>query len=287
MNQTVDHKYGTGHRSKKKTKRKKPLLLIGMLILDLVLIFAAGTCMYHFFHTPQDPVAGREQVLSQKSHEVKQANVTEDPKERTKEALKKRAKKLYEEHGELLLLVNKERALPAGYQVKLKELENGDGQVAEVMYQALTDMLADGARQGYAYALVSGYRDAAYQDTLIQRDIQKYMTEYGMDYGMALDKTLEQVMPSGYSEHETGLAIDITAAGHVLLEEEQERTQENQWMREECWKYGFVLRYPKGKEDITGILYEPWHFRYVGKETAKFLQEEELTLEEFYELLDL
>ncbi len=286
MNKRIDPKYDTGYRKKKKTKRQKPLLLIGMLVLDLALIFAAGKCMYHFFHTPQSRVEGKEQVLSRKNQEVKQVTEEKDPKERTKEALKKRASKLYEEQEELLILVNKDKPLPAGYQVELQELKSG-GRVAKVMYQSLADMLADGAEHGYEYALVSGYRDAAYQETLVRRDIQKYMTEDGLDYDRALEKTMEQVMPSGYSEHETGLAIDITAAGHVILEEEQERTPENLWMRRECWKYGFILRYPRGKEDVTEILYEPWHFRYVGKEAAEFLHEEGLTLEEFYELLDL
>ena len=88
-------------------------------------------------------------------------------------------------------------------------------------------------------------------------------------------------MPPGYSEHSTGLAFDIVALSYQMLNEKQEKTEENKWLQEHCAEYGFILRYPKGKEEITGISYESWHFRYVGTEISKYIMENGLTLEEF------
>lgn len=85
----------------------------------------------------------------------------------------------------------------------------------------------------------------------------------------------------GYSEHETGLAFDVTVRRDSV---EFEDTKQFKWLIEHCWDYGFILRYPEGKEDITGIPYESWHYRYVGKDAAKFIHEYDLTLEEYLQL---
>ena len=89
------------------------------------------------------------------------------------------------------------------------------------------------------------------------------------------------VAPPGTSEHETGLALDITAQSYPVLEQDQEDTPEQQWLMENAWRFGFILRYPQGKTEITGICYEPWHYRYVGREAAKEIQEKGLCLEEY------
>lgn len=92
----------------------------------------------------------------------------------------------------------------------------------------------------------------------------------------------------GQSEHQTGLAMDISAPSvQSALTTEVESTPEGQWLRENAHRYGFILRYPAGKEHITGYAYEPWHFRYVGRELAAFLKKKGLTLEEYYQLLAL
>ena len=91
----------------------------------------------------------------------------------------------------------------------------------------------------------------------------------------------QETMPPGYSEHETGLAVDIVSFGYQVLDGKQENTNENKWLRENCSKYGFILRYPKEKEEITGISYEPWHFRFVGKEAAEEITRQGITLEEY------
>ncbi len=85
----------------------------------------------------------------------------------------------------------------------------------------------------------------------------------------------------GYSEHATGLSLDITSEDYQNLDEKQADTAESKWLAENCYKYGFILRYPPEKADITGIIYEPWHYRYVGKEAAKEIKEKGITLEEY------
>ena len=89
-------------------------------------------------------------------------------------------------------------------------------------------------------------------------------------------------MPNA-SEHQIGLALDIVTDTYVALNEGFAKTAAGKWLAENSCKYGFILRYPKGKEDITGIEYEPWHFRYVGAEVATLITEQGITLEEFWE----
>lgn len=183
----------------------------------------------------------------------------------------------------LLILVNKSNALPEGYQVETKNIERGSCQVSVELYDALHNMLADGEAQGLDFWVASGYRDTAYQQQLLEADIGELMTNEGLIYQQAYDEATRETMPPGYSEHETGLAVDIVARDYQCLDEKQEKTAENQWLQENCSHYGFILRYPKGKEDITGIDYESWHFRYVGVEAAKEIMEQGITLEEYLE----
>ena len=87
----------------------------------------------------------------------------------------------------------------------------------------------------------------------------------------------------GASEHQVGLALDIVCSTYYRLDEAFGDTEAGKWLAENSYQYGFILRYPKDKEEITGIEYEPWHFRYVGKEAAKEMTEQKLTLEEYVE----
>ena len=89
------------------------------------------------------------------------------------------------------------------------------------------------------------------------------------------------MVPAGASEHELGLAVDIVSAEYQILEEEQENTPEQQWLMEHCQEYGFILRYPEYKQDLTGVGYEPWHYRYVGVEAAREIMAQGICLEEY------
>lgn len=286
MEKYTDEKRKENTNGKKDSRRPSVILL--MLILDLALICAAGKCMYHFLNLPDQTVkvSEKEQNMVIDSENEQQNIGTEEKIKKEQEQMKQQAQEIYRRNRDILMLVNKTNPIPEGFKGDLVSLNDGKNKVSSEIYEALIRMLEDGEKQGYSFCVVSSYRDAGYQQSLIEDDIKRYTGE-GMSFSDALNKTLEQVMPAGYSEHETGLAVDITAADYVTLEEDQEETPDNQWMRKHCREYGFILRYPKDKEWITQISYEPWHFRYVGKEAAEFLYVHNLSLEEFYELLEI
>lgn len=181
----------------------------------------------------------------------------------------------------LLVLVNKDYAIPEEYELKLHVLDNGSTSVADVMYADLSAMLTAGTDEGLEFVVASGYRDADYQAELLEEDIRADVLQYGLTWEEAYEKETQETMPAGHSEHETGLAVDIVSLSYQLLDARQENTAENEWLQENCCEYGFILRYPKEKEDITGIAYEPWHFRYVGREAAREMKEQGITLEEY------
>lgn len=210
------------------------------------------------------------------------AGATADAKEeRTPEKDALRLALLWEEYPELLL-VNKDHKLPEDYEVKLKKLPDGTNRADEMAYDALTTMLKAGRKEGLAFEICSSYRSVKRQQELLDEDINALMRK-GYTYKEAYDEVTMETMPPGYSEHATGLAFDIVALDYQMLDEHQENTDESKWLRKHCAEYGFILRYPKDKEDITEISYESWHFRYVGEEAAAYIMEREITLEEYLE----
>lgn len=192
---------------------------------------------------------------------------------------------LYAENRELLVLVNREYELPAFYEAGLRNICEGRLQAADILYEDLCAMLKAGREAGFQYWIASAYRDRAYQQGLVEEDVEKYMA-IGYTYEEALQKTYEYTMPAGHSEHATGLALDILCSTNTMMDESQAYEPGNQWLAEHCHEYGFILRYPADREDVTGIRYEPWHFRYVGRETAARLKEMGWTLEEFYDVVN-
>ncbi len=192
---------------------------------------------------------------------------------------------VYARNESLLLLVNKEHELSASYQPVLRDICKGRLQAAEVLYGDLCAMLEAGGAAGYDYWIASAHRDRSYQQNLVDKDVKKYM-EKGYTYEAALQRTHEYTMPAGQSEHETGLALDILCSTNTIMDESQTGEPGNQWLVEHCHEYGFILRYPEEKEDVTKIGFEPWHFRYVGREAAAYLAEKGWTLEEFYKVIE-
>lgn len=198
-------------------------------------------------------------------------------------ALSKQCKALYEEYEELLVLVNREYPLEEGaYEDSLRSICNGRLQASEYLYEDLVDLLAAAGEEGHQYWIASAYRSRRRQQELVDEDVKRYMAQ-GMDYREALAETYKQTMPAGCSEHETGLALDLLCSENVNMDITQAEEPGNRWLAEHAHEYGFILRYPKEKEGITDISYEPWHFRYVGKEAATFLYEQGWTLEELHE----
>ena len=197
--------------------------------------------------------------------------------------LSQEATEIYKRNKSLLILVNTENPLPDSYEFSRHTLNSGfviDEQ-AYIDFYSFTKACNDA---GFHYNIISAYRDRETQQGIINRNVSEFMQK-GLSEAEAMEKTYETVQRVGCSEHETGLAIDLSDEKIFSLTEDLETNPTVKWFMENCCDYGFILRYPKEKVDVTGIDYEPWHFRYVGQEAAKFMSEHNLTLEEFYLLL--
>ena len=184
-----------------------------------------------------------------------------------------------------LTLVNFEHPLDEKFKpTELTEVDNGyiaDKRIAD----ATKKMIADArAKDNVRIIALSAYRDYDYQMELYENKVIRLQQEKGYSVDKAREEAKTVVAYPGTSEHQLGLALDLVDARYVKLNESQEDTAAYKWLYEHCHEYGFIVRYPNGKTDITGIIYEPWHFRYVGVEAATFIMENNLTLEEY--LLD-
>jgi D-alanyl-D-alanine carboxypeptidase len=178
-----------------------------------------------------------------------------------------------------LLLVNPWNALPEEFTVELASLKNGMRVDARI-YEELNDMLSDCLAEGLHPIVCSAYRTQATQSRLYNNKVAR-LRAVGYKKEEAQTEAGRWVAVPGTSEHQTGLALDIVASSYQILDEKQEQTAEQQWLMENSWRYGFILRYPSDKGKITGIGYEPWHYRYVGKEAAAAMHESGQCLEEY------
>ena len=184
--------------------------------------------------------------------------------------------------GVPILLVNPWYTVPAGYEADLVALSTSistSGQkVDRSCYDALLQMIADCNKECPKVCVVSSHRTHSYQEGLFQKKVNFYLNQgYGQEEAVKLAGTVVAV--PGTSEHQLGLAVDIIDTRSWNLNEGQADLPAQQWLMENSWKYGFILRYPKDTTEETGIIYEPWHYRYVGKEVAKELHESGMTLE--------
>ncbi|RBP01106.1 D-alanyl-D-alanine carboxypeptidase family protein [Rossellomorea aquimaris] len=191
-------------------------------------------------------------------------------------------KQVIQNPSNLLALVNKEYALD---EYKPNDLVRPDvpfvfgNQELEKAYLRqeaalqLEKMFADAQSQGILLTAISGYRSYEYQKMLLEREIAQFGEE----------KAVMAVAPPGQSEHQSGLAIDISSqSNNFQVNIEFADTKEGKWLAENAYKYGFILRYPKDKVSITQYQYEPWHYRYVGKDAAKVIHENDWSLEEYF-----
>ena len=187
------------------------------------------------------------------------------------------------EKDPFLILVNQWQYLPEGYEADPVDLPNGQ-RIDDDCYESLMQMLADCSAAGGTPIVCSGYRPHWYQENLFDAQINRWLyAGYGQEDAEALAATAVAI--PGTSEHELGLAADIYSTENMDLDESQVYTLTQQWLMENSWRYGFVLRYPKDKSEITGIIFEPWHYRYVGKEHAKKIYDAGICLEEYLDLV--
>lgn len=187
----------------------------------------------------------------------------------------------------LLVMANKKRNLPADYTPDDLTVPNvafsfdGDDEkkkMREPAARALEKLFAGAKKAGLTLKAVSGYRSYARQKAIFDNNARLKGEE-------TANRTSAR---PGQSEHQTGLSMDVSSASvGYALEESFAKTKEGKWLAAHAADYGFIIRYPKGKETITGYAYEPWHIRYVGKEVAKEIMDRGITLEEFFDAVEV
>nr|WP_183184292.1 M15 family metallopeptidase [Anoxybacillus voinovskiensis] len=186
----------------------------------------------------------------------------------------------------ILALVNKEQSLPASYKPNDLVVPNVPFSFSETNVEkrymrleaarALEQLFAAAQKEGISLIAVSGYRSYERQKELFDEEVKKNGKE----------KAVHAVAFPGQSEHQTGLAIDISSQSiKANLTASFGDTNEGKWVAVHAHEYGFIIRYPKGKEAITGYQYEPWHIRYVGQKAAKVIYEKNITLEEYFQIV--
>ncbi len=187
---------------------------------------------------------------------------------------------MIENPNDILVLVNKQRKLKEDFipnhlepiSLSYSNQEKYLIHEARIAFEKLSE---DARKEGHMIIAVSAYRDFSYQEELYT----SYVKEKGKNYANKCSAK------AGHSEHQTGLALDVMGSNGDYNIFEQ--SKEFSWMKEHAHLYGFILRYPKGKEKTTGFKYEPWHYRYVGKEAALYIYEHNLTLEEYHQVKNM
>ena len=257
------------------------LVLIGMMIMTVLLLSGCGKLQ----DQSPDPQLMQDAQTAQEAPQEAPAPTQEEPAEpeedpqtpaqETEPASEEDPAQTDAGDDWKLILVNAEHPVPEDYSVTLKELRN-DQWVDERIYPELQQMFDDARAEGIYPLINESYRSAERQQEILDNYIAAYEAE-GLSTEEAQQRALEVVAKPGTSEHQLGLALDI------IVEYEEDSTVTWQWLKENCWRYGFILRYPEDKTEITGISYEPWHFRYVGAEAAQQITERGITLEEYLE----
>jgi len=248
------------------SRKKKNRSLIKIIIALLLLVIAAA----YFLIAGAAEKAHREEARAAAEEAAEEAAERQAEEEAREQ---EQSEKIAAEKDQwYLILVNNQNAMPDDFEIETVEVEDGyyiDARVND----ALREMLADCREAGYSPRLISTFRT---------RETQQYL------YDHTANKA-DTAVP-GHSEHECGLAADIIDADSLgwadPLIDEQEDMPAQKWLMEHCQDYGFILRYPKDKEDITEIIYEPWHYRYVGKEHAATIMQNGICLEEYLENME-
>lgn len=178
-----------------------------------------------------------------------------------------------------LTLVNPTHSMPEDFAIVTEPIYNTLSFDSRAV-GALREMLADCEAAGLQPYVCSAFRTQETQEKLFQNKVNEFKA-LGYAEGDATEAAGKIVAVPGTSEHQLGLAADIVDLNHQTLDKSQESTAVQKWLMEHCWEYGFILRYPSDKSEITDIIYEPWHYRYVGKEDAKAITDRGLCLEEY------
>lgn len=260
-----------------RSKSQKLLLLV--LTLTLLLIVSARV----------SPGSARQSETETESWEVTPIRITAPPAEETPEPTPTEAPRIREQLPDVSLtdwnlkLINNTYVVGRDFVPNVTEVR--DGQQFDVRAaDALEEMLSGAEAAGYTVSICAAYRPYQTQATLFFGRASIIAESQHMPYGEAVEQLARSIVAyPGTSDHQTALGADIMdSASTDRVAEDVEDLPVLKWLQAHCAEYGFILRYPKNKQEITGW-YEPWHFRYVGKEAAAYIMEHDLCLEEFYE----
>lgn len=221
----------------------------------------------------ENSLDGEDADYECKEELIEVEEVIEDDKEQED------TKSLPDKNDWRLILVNKQNPVPEGYEAKLGNI-NGSQMADERILDDIKLMLDAAQNDNVNLMICSAYRSYDRQVTLFNNKMSKLMNK-GLSYMEAYTVGSMSVTVPGTSEHQLGLALDILTSDYIEMDDGFGETEAGIWLKENAPEYGFILRYPKGKEDITGIIYEPWHFRYVGTDYSKEITSLGVTLEEY------
>ena len=259
------------------SKKMKKVLILGIVcgtVLGTVITFAAAN---RAVDQKKTVMAETEKKWQAENQKLKSQIQTQSEQGTSVEAAATLSEKQPDDWA--LVLVNDCHPLDTKYVPELTEITAGNS-VDTRIAEDTKKMLADAKAAGLNVHISSAYRSYGDQTGVFNNTMQDWINQ-GDSYLDAYNETKKSVAVPGYSEHALGLAMDITSEDYQGLDEKQADTPESKWLTKNCYKYGFILRYPSEKTETTGITYEPWHYRYVGKDAAKEITEKGVTLEEY------
>ena len=257
-------------RRRQRNRRARRQRIVGVLALVLALLLVGGA-LWWFVLREKEPTGGETPPITDPVTDP----VTDPATDPVKKPELDRKNLPWS-----LILVNPWNSIPEGYDMDLSYMYDGYSRVDSRCYEDLDDMIDALYAEDLVPVICSSYRTTDVQQSLFDGQID-YFVNQGMSWEDARVAAAREVAVPGTSEHQLGLAVDIVDVNYQWLDEGQEDTPVQQWLLENSWRYGFILRYPNDKTHMTGIIYEPWHYRYVGKEYAEDIYNSGLCLEEW------
>lgn len=262
------------HRHKHRHKQRRHYGLVRYLFPISVFLFLVVACITTLLPV-EDKQTDSSTVNIPVSNEPIQSDLPQDPPEHLTVSV------TITTDSWKLVLVNPWTPLPPNHSIQTVTLKNGL-QVDERCYPDLQAMMDACRADGLSPVICSAYRTQEKQESLYQAEVVQWLAR-GYSQDNAEIEAGKAVAIPGTSEHQLGLAVDIVDINNQHLDQSQENTEVQKWLMEHSWEYGFILRYPTGKSEITGIIYEPWHYRYVGREDAEQIHTLDVCLEEYLE----
>lgn len=281
----------------KSTENKKLVAVIFLLAVLLLLLMLTGAFLWirekreQLQLQDQLDVVQTEMAIEHFARDMRESARESALSAEEQEQVNRRqimASMLEKDRQDLLVLVNPWNPVPENLNARLINIGKTDAGGNPVMLDeraaaALKQMLKDCINAGLAPVPLSAYRTKEYQQELFDNKVERLIAEMQTPYELLEETAAREVARPGTSEHQTGLAVDIVDEFYPSLDSTQEWMDTQRWLMKNCTDYGFILRYPNGTSEVTGIVYEPWHYRYVGKSVAREIAARGITLEEYLE----